>query len=94
MASEETVEGSEPHRALDALLPDLPEPAGDLTPQQDARGCKDAFRTAAAVRSGKLDRARSRLYRSQTLQINMRLKTLAEIYTMHSFAPSSWDPSG
>ena len=37
-------------------------------------------------RSGKLDRARSRLYRSQVLQVNMRLKALAEIYTMHSFA--------
>ena len=36
--------------------------------------------------SGKLDRARSRLYRGQILQENMRLKALAEIYTMHSFA--------
>ena len=36
--------------------------------------------------SGKLYRARSRLYRSQILQENMRLKALAEIYTMHSFA--------
>ena len=31
-------------------------------------------------------RARSRLYRNQILQENMRLKALAEIYTMHSFA--------
>ena len=31
------------------------------------------------ARSGKLDRARSRLYRSQSLQVNMRLKALAEI---------------
>ena len=38
------------------------------------------------ARSGKLDRARSRLYRGQILQENMRLKALAEIYTMHSFA--------
>ena len=38
------------------------------------------------ARSGKLDRARSRLYRGQILQQNMRLKALAEIYTMHSFA--------
>ena len=37
-------------------------------------------------RSGKLDRARSRLYRSQNLQENVRWKALAEIYTMHSFA--------
>ena len=34
-------------------------------------------------------RARSRLYRSQILQVNMRWKALAEIYTMHSFAPFS-----
>ena len=33
-----------------------------------------------------LRRARSRLYRSQFLQENMRLKALAEISTMHSFA--------
>ena len=38
-------------------------------------------------RAGKLERARSRLYRSQILQENMRWKALAEIYTMHSFAP-------
>ena len=41
---------------------------------------------ALECRSGKLDRARSRLYRSQIFQENMRLKALAEIYTMHSFA--------
>ena len=33
--------------------------------------------------------ARSRLYRSQILQVGMRWKALAEIYTMHSFAPFS-----
>ena len=33
-----------------------------------------------------LDRARSRLYRNEILQENMRLKALAESYTMHSFA--------
>ena len=38
------------------------------------------------LRSGKLDRARSRLYRNEILQEHMRLKALAEIYTMHSFA--------
>ena len=37
-------------------------------------------------RAGKLARARSRLYRGQILQQNMRLKALAEIYTTHSFA--------
>ena len=36
--------------------------------------------------SGKLDWARSRLYRGQILQENMRLKAFADIYTMHSFA--------
>ena len=40
----------------------------------------------SVVRSGKLNRARSRLYRGQILQENMRLKALAEIYTMYSFA--------
>ena len=42
-------------------------------------------------RAGKLYRARSRLYRSQSLQPNIRWKALAEIYTMHSFAPF-WNP--
>jgi len=37
----------------------------------------------------KLDKARSLLYRSQILQENVRWKALAEIYTMHSFAPFS-----
>ena len=36
--------------------------------------------------SGKLDWARSRLYQNQILQENMRFKSFAEIYTMHSFA--------
>ena len=35
------------------------------------------------------DRARSRLYRGQNLQENMRWKALVEIYTKHSFAPFS-----
>ena len=38
---------------------------------------------------GKLDRARSRLYRIEILPENMRSKALAEIYTMHTFAPFS-----
>ena len=41
---------------------------------------------------GKLWEARSRLYRSRILQVNTRWKALSEIYTMHSFAPFSWDP--
>ena len=36
-----------------------------------------------------LQTARYQLYRSQILQQNMRWKALAEIYTMHSFAPVS-----
>ena len=41
------------------------------------------------ARTFELFRARSRLYRSQILQVNTRWKALAEIYTMHSFAPFS-----
>ena len=40
-------------------------------------------------RVGKLYRARSWLYRSQNLQANTHVKALADIYTMHSFAPFS-----
>ena len=43
-------------------------------------------RTDCSQRLAALYRARSRLCRSQILQVNMRLKALAEIYTMHSFA--------
>ena len=39
------------------------------------------------ARTFELFRARSRLYRSQILQLNICWKALAEIYTMHSFAP-------
>ena len=39
----------------------------------------------------KLRGARSRLYRRRFLQVNTRWKALAEIYTMHSFAPF-WNP--
>ena len=39
--------------------------------------------------SPKLRGARSRLYRRRFLQVNTRWKALAEIYTMHSFAPLS-----
>ena len=41
---------------------------------------------ARIARSGKLYKSRSRLYRNEILQENMRLKAFAEIYTMHSFA--------
>ena len=39
------------------------------------------------VRTFELFGARSRLYRSQFLQVNARFKALVEIYTMHSVAP-------
>ena len=41
------------------------------------------------ARTYELIKARSRLYRSHILQVNARWKALAEIYTMHSFAPFS-----
>ena len=46
----------------------------------------EAKAAAAELRAGKLYKARFRLYRSQILQENMRLKALAGIYTMQSFA--------
>ena len=52
--------------------PRLPRPAS--APAQDGA-------------AGKLYRVRFRLYRNEILQVNMRLKALNEIYTMHSFAP-------
>ena len=42
--------------------------------------------SVGALVVGSLQGSFERLYRSQILQVNMRLKTLAEIYTMHSFA--------
>ena len=51
-----------------------------------ARGDPRPVRGPRLRALAKLWRARSRLYRSQLLQVNMRLKALAEIYTMHSFA--------
>ena len=39
------------------------------------------------ARSGKLDRARSRLYRGQILQENMRLKALADLHNA-TFSPT------
>ena len=45
-----------------------------------------AYVGLAVTGCGKLYRARSRLYRNENLQVNMRLKALAEIYTMHSLA--------
>ena len=53
----------------------------------------DSRTFASKAKAGEVDacllvlyRARSRLYRSQILRVNMRLKALAKIYTIHSFA--------
>ena len=60
-------------------LRDLPVPMLALTRLSNYQTLKGSFS------AGWL--ARSRLYQSQILQVNMRWKALAEIYTMHSFAP-------
>ena len=69
-----------------------PSPAGSFSGEATGGGWADVRLAQDDVlrqdaRSGKLDRARSRLYQSQILQENMRWKALAEIYTMPSFAP-------
>ena len=58
-------------------------------------GCNKRFKISKLkfkfprARTFELFGARSRLYRSQILQVNIGWKALAEIYTMHSFAPFS-----
>ena len=54
---------------------------------QAAAGGADEAAEEAVTGCGRLQRARSRLYRNEILQVNMRLKALAEVYTVHSFAP-------
>ena len=63
-------------------------PASSSTdaPRLAARACIPRRLSTSRRGCGKLYRARSQLYRSQILQVNMHLKALAEIYTMHSFA--------
>ena len=54
------------------------------------RGADSGLRTRLNIELNfhpKLRGARSRLYRRRFLQVNTRWKALAEIYTMHSFAP-------
>ena len=66
-------------------------PAAECRPaQSDVPASETSARTSpetqkCIARSGKLYRDRSRLYRSNNLQENMRLKALAEIYKVHSF---------
>ena len=58
-----------------------------LGPRRGGALCKNPISTALlspiSVSVSKRDRARSRLYRNEILQVNMRLKALAEIYTIH-----------
>ena len=54
--------------------------------KQEARNFKVQLRIPESSNL-RNDRARSRLYRSQILQVNTRWKALAEIYTMRAFAP-------
>ena len=70
------------------MADDAPVDPASLEPLDVAAALDTAIAEAEgkAPATGKLYRARSRLYRSQILQLNMRLKALAEIYTMHSFA--------
>ena len=66
------------HRVEDAELQRRQGADHDLS--GPAAGC-------CIARSGKIHRARSRPYRGQILQVNMRWKALAEIYAMPAFAP-------
>ena len=65
-----------------------PRPAGRraIRSRPARRRTTSSARRSRSTRTEKLERARFRLYRSQILQVNMRLKALAEIHTMHSFA--------
>ena len=62
------------------------EAMSSASPVDEALSSGAVYAGTREARSGKLERARSRLYRGQILQENMCLKALAEIYTMHSFA--------
>ena len=62
-------------RARQGGLPGVAEPVPVSGTEVAVTGC------------GKLYSARSRLYGNEILEVNMRLKALAEIYKMHSFAP-------
>ena len=52
----------------------------------DLRDKQQALTVDSRIANGGVNLLRSRLYRNEILQVNMRLKALAEIYTMHSFA--------
>ena len=63
--------------------------AGSREAEELLHVVRDGNLAGSDPRAGKLDRARSRLYRSRILQENMRWKALAETYTMHACAPFS-----
>ena len=67
---------------LDPVALSVPEDRLGALPRLDL----EHVPVSAVTGCGKLYRARSRLYRNEILQVNMRWKALAEIYTMHSFA--------
>ena len=60
---------------LSGVLPLRVDPAGAVLRQALDRYAR---RSVVTARSGKLWRARSRLYRNEILQVNMRLKARAE----------------
>ena len=62
---------------------------GEGSRQSNSRGIRNWKLKGKLNHSRKIKSPRYRLYRSQILQENMRWKALAEIYTMHSFAPFS-----
>ena len=68
-------------------------PARELRRQGDRKAARKRFEISKLkfkfprARTYELIKAKFRLYRSQLLQVNTSRKALAEIYTMHSFAP-------
>ena len=63
---------------------------GVSAPQRRARARERVLRSEVNIELNfppKPRGARSRLYRRRFLQVNTRWKVLAEIYTVHSFAP-------
>ena len=91
MMNRKILEGelSTPQRGEKKAPLEVHAPGQGVAADEDAR-VRGAEAHAHLARSHSSDqhlrRARSRLYRSEILQENMRWKALAEIYTMHSFA--------
>ena len=81
-----------PEHTLDVkVYPNRPPPPhGDRADREELRGAA-ARREMRELDRLELYRALSRLYRSRILQVNTRWKalSLAEIHTMHAFAPFS-----